>query len=200
MAVGELTQLVIFRTDLPVVRFTATWRPVAEGFLAAGLSTITLATFAGGSQDGVAFVSRNVWPEGDYRRAFPQGLAADGAAGAVSVTQAGVFSVHPGGGEPIATARPDRDLSMALLHLTHPAQSDAAIEAVLAATPADPSRHVVVYRGVHPAQRYHVAVTVHGPAGTGVNSTAALRAATAACPAVAHGVLLSGHELMTMAS
>lgn len=198
MAVAELTQLVVFRTDLPVDRFTATWRPFASGFLAEGLSTITLASFADDRPDGIAFVSRNTWPEAAYRRAFPGGLAADGAGGAVAAAQGGVFTVHPAGGEPVASARPDLDLSLSLLHLSDPAQCDDVVAAVLAAATADPTRHVVAYRAAHPEQRYQVAVTVHGPAGTGIGSTAALDAATAACPAVAHAVSLTGRELLSL--
>lgn len=201
---GELTQLVAFRTDLPVDRFIPTWRPVAAGFLARGLDVITLAAFDEAGQDdgaGIRLLSRNTWPAADYHRAFSGGSAADGAAGPVAVRQAGVFAVHPGGGTPVAAARPDRDLSVALLQLADPDHVDPAVEAVLAAVPADPSRDLVVYRQAHPAQRYQVAVTVHGPAGTGADSTAALRFAARACPVgVGHGAFLTGRELLSLAS
>lgn len=207
---GELTQLVAFHTDLPADRFTSTWRPVASGFLAQGLGTITLAEFAaargagpdGGAGPGTAaprFLSRNTWPEPAYRRAFPDGLAADAGGGPVAVRQAGVFTVHPAGGRPTATARPDRDLGITLLRLTDPARADSALDALAAALPTDPAHEVVLYRGVHPAQRFHVAVTVHAPAGGGADIAEALRCAVRACPVdTAPGLFLSGRELFSL--
>ena len=195
----ELAQLVLFRTRLDADAFLATWRPFAAGFLAEGLGTITLAGFPDG-EDGIAFVSRNTWPEAAYRRAFPGGLAADGGGGAVAVAQGGVFSVHPAGAEPVAEARPDLDLCLALLALDDHEEADMAVAAVLAALADDPGRHVVVYRGEHASQRYHLAVTVHGPQGSGAASAAALRAATSASLGVARAVVLAGRELLSMTS
>ncbi len=194
MPAPEVTQLVAFTTDLPPDRFLPRWQPFAAGFLQAGLRTITLAGFGGDS--GFAYVSRNTWPAADYRRAFPSGLAADGAAGPVSVRQAGVYSVHPASGEPVAEARPDLDLTLALVAVPDPARIADVVAAALASASAG---DVVAYRAESPAQRYQVAVTVHGPAGTGTADADALRAAFEASP-VARPMILSGRELLTLTS
>ncbi len=200
VAAAQLTQFVLFHTHVPRARFTALWQPTAAGFLASGLSTITLAEVAHDSAGGIAFVSRNTWPAAAYERVFPGGRAADGAGGPVTVRQGGVYSVHPDGGMPIATARPDLDLSLALLQTADLDEAGTAIADVLAGAPGEPSRHVVAYRAEHRSQRYQVAITVHGPVGSGPDSTSALMAATSACPTVIGGIFLTGRELFALPS
>lgn len=199
MAVAELTQLVVFRTHLSAESFTSTWRPVASGFLGQGLSTIALAAFDPARADGIGFVSRNTWPEPAYRRAFPGGLAADGGGGAVQVEQAGVFTVHGRGAEPVATARPALDLALVLLRLHDADSADVVADALLAALEDDPARQMVAYRGVQRTQRFHVAATVHGAADTSA-AAAALETATSAAPEVASALVLRGREILSMPS
>lgn len=200
MAASQLTQFVLFDTDMSRARFTGLWQPTAAGFLARGLSTITLAEVAHGSSGGIAFVSRNTWPTAAYGQSFPGGLAADGAGGPVTVRQGGVYSVHSDGGMPIATARPDLDLSLVLLQTADLDEAGAAISDVLAGAQRGPSHHVVAYRGEHRSQRYQVAITVHGPLGSGPDSTSALMASTSACPTVIGGIFLTGRELFALPS
>lgn len=198
MTETELTQFVVFTTALPADRFVETWRPFAAGFLAAGLGTITLASFADGVEDGIAFVSRNTWPEADYRRAFPGGLAADAGGGPVAVRQAGVFAVDPAGEQPIPTASGDQDLSLALIQLPDPSAVDAVVAAALAAVPAGGASRRVAYRGATPGQRYQAAVTVHGPSGTGAATSAALRASLAARSDVGGSIVVTGREVLSL--
>ena len=194
MTDGDLVQLVAFRTRLPADQFTSAWRPIASGFLDAGLGTITLASFDD-AEDGTAFLSRNTWPADAYRRAFPGGLAADGAAGPVSVRQAGVFAPLDGGGRPVAEARPDLELSLALVRVPDAHDRPAVVAAALAAVPGGDA---VAYLGAASGQRYDVALTVHGARGTGASAAAALRSALAAFAGVDHSVVLSGRELLSL--
>lgn len=200
MSASELTQFVLFHTDMPTARFTDLWQPSAAKFLARGLRTITLAQIAHCSGGGIAFVSRNTWPVAAYERAFPGGLATDGAGGPVAVRQGGVYSVHSDVGIPIATARPELDFSLVLLQTADLDEAGTVIAHVLAGAPRQPSRHVVAYRGEHRSQRYQVAITVHGPVGSGPDSTSALMASASACPTVTGGIFLTGRELFALPS
>jgi hypothetical protein len=199
MTPDELTQLVVFRTELPPERFVPAWEPTAAGFLRRGLATITLAGFDPQRHGGIAFVSRNSWPTGDYGRTFPSGLAADAGAGPIAVRQAGAFSVHPASHSPVAAAQPEGDLSLALIQ-ADPSGTDDVVSTLLAALASDPSRRTVVYAAAYDAQPFQIAVTVHGPAGTGGESTDALAASLEGCPAVRGRVLLTGRELLSLPS
>lgn len=176
----DLTQFVVFRTDLAADRFLATWRPIASTFLAAGLETITLAAFDPAAHDGIGFVSRNTWPEEAYRRYFGDGGATDGGGGPVVVEQAGVFTVAPGSPAPVAAARPDTDLTLALL----PTRGHG---------PAHPDDRAVVYRGARPDQRFDAAVMLHAPPGSGTTDAERLRAGLRP-----GAVVLSGVEVLSL--
>jgi hypothetical protein len=84
-----IVQYVGFETRLDSTAFLQRWMPFANQFKAAGILTIDL--YAVRSGEGLAFMSRNVWPAEVYFRNFPGGMAGSAGGGGVQVRQLGGY-------------------------------------------------------------------------------------------------------------
>lgn len=89
---GSLVQFVCFTTVLPQDEFLQAWEPFASGFLARGIERIVLCENTERSSEAAFdYVSRNLWDESRFERAFPHGVRGSGGLGPISVLQAGGF-------------------------------------------------------------------------------------------------------------
>jgi hypothetical protein len=89
---GSLVQFVCFTSTLPQHEFLHTWEPFASSFVSRGISRIVLAENVERSgASAFDFVSRNLWDEGRFERAFPHGVRGSGGLGSIGVLQAGAF-------------------------------------------------------------------------------------------------------------
>jgi hypothetical protein len=89
---GSLVQFVCFTTVLPQEEFLQAWEPFASSFLARGIERIVLSENTERSGDSAFdYVSRNLWNESRFERAFPHGVRGSGGLGSIGVLQAGGF-------------------------------------------------------------------------------------------------------------
>jgi hypothetical protein len=89
---GSLVQFVCFTTAMPQEEFLQAWEPFASAFLARGIHRIVLSeNLARSSESGFDYVSRNLWDEDRFERAFPHGVRGSGGIGPIGVLQAGAF-------------------------------------------------------------------------------------------------------------
>ena len=89
---GSLVQFVCFTTVLPQEEFLQAWEPFGSGFLARGIDRIVLSENTERSTESAFdYVSRNLWDEKRFERAFPHGVRGSGGLGPISVLQAGGF-------------------------------------------------------------------------------------------------------------
>ena len=89
---GSLVQFVCFTTAMPQEEFLQAWEPFASAFLARGIHRIVLSESVERSNEaGFDFVSRNLWDEDRFERAFPHGVRGSGGLGPIGVLQAGAF-------------------------------------------------------------------------------------------------------------
>ena len=89
---GSLVQFVCFTTVLPQDEFLQAWEPFASSFLARGIERIILSENAErSSESAFDYVSRNLWDESRFERAFPHGVRGSGGLGPIGVLQAGGF-------------------------------------------------------------------------------------------------------------
>ncbi|MBC7561304.1 MAG: hypothetical protein H7305_00185 [Gemmatimonadaceae bacterium] len=89
---GSLVQFVCFTTVLPQDEFLHAWEPFASGFLSRGIERIILSENAErSSESAFDYVSRNLWDESRFERAFPHGVRGSGGLGPIGVLQAGGF-------------------------------------------------------------------------------------------------------------
>jgi hypothetical protein len=89
---GSLVQFVCFTTVMPQNEFLVAWEPFASAFLSRGIERIVLSEHSErASEAAFDFVSRNVWDEQRFERAFPHGVRGSGGLGPIGVLQAGAF-------------------------------------------------------------------------------------------------------------
>jgi hypothetical protein len=89
---GSLVQFVCFTTALPQEEFLLAWEPFATGYLSRGIERIVLSENTERSSDSAFdYVSRNLWDEKRFERAFPHGVRGSGGLGQIGVLQAGGF-------------------------------------------------------------------------------------------------------------
>ena len=89
---GSLVQFVCFTTVLPQEEFLQAWEPFGSGFLARGIDRIVLSENTERSTESAFdYVSRNLWDEKRFERAFPHGVRGSGGLGPIGVLQAGGF-------------------------------------------------------------------------------------------------------------
>ena len=89
---SSLVQFVCFTTSLPQDEFLQAWEPFASAFLSRGITRIVLSENSERSADSAFdYVSRNLWDEGRFERAFPHGVRGSGGLGSIGVLQAGAF-------------------------------------------------------------------------------------------------------------
>lgn len=89
---GSLVQFVCFTTVLPQDEFLLAWEPFASGYLARGIDRIVLSENSERSTEAsFDYVSRNLWDESRFERAYPHGVRGSGGLGPIGVLQAGGF-------------------------------------------------------------------------------------------------------------
>jgi len=89
---SSLVQFVCFTTTLPQDEFLQAWEPFASGFLSRGIERVVLnENVERSAESAFDYVSRNLWDEGRFERAFPHGVRGSGGLGPISVLQAGGF-------------------------------------------------------------------------------------------------------------
>jgi hypothetical protein len=89
---GSLVQFVCFTTVLPQEEFLTAWEPFASGFLSRGIERIVLSENTERTTEAAFdYVSRNLWDESRFERAFPHGVRGSGGLGPIGVLQAGGF-------------------------------------------------------------------------------------------------------------
>ena len=89
---GSLVQFVCFTTVLPQDEFLHAWEPFGSSFLSRGIERIVLCENTERSTEAAFdYVSRNLWDEKRFERAFPHGVRGSGGLGPIGVLQAGGF-------------------------------------------------------------------------------------------------------------
>lgn len=89
---SSLVQFVCFTTTLPQDEFLQAWEPFSSSFLSRGIERIVLnENVERSAESAFDYVSRNLWDEGRFERAFPHGVRGSGGLGPISVLQAGAF-------------------------------------------------------------------------------------------------------------
>ncbi|MBC7844187.1 MAG: hypothetical protein H7099_17890 [Gemmatimonadaceae bacterium] len=89
---SSLVQFVCFTTVLPQEEFLVAWEPFATGFLSRGIERIVLSENTERTTEAAFdYVSRNLWDEKRFERAFPHGVRGSGGLGPIGVLQAGGF-------------------------------------------------------------------------------------------------------------
>lgn len=89
---GSLVQFVCFTTVLPQDEFLVAWEPFASGYLSRGIERIVLSENTERSTEAsFDYVSRNLWDESRFERAYPHGVRGSGGLGPIGVLQAGGF-------------------------------------------------------------------------------------------------------------
>ena len=88
----SLVQFVCFTTILPQDEFLLAWEPFASGYLSRGIERIVLSENTERSSEAAFdYVSRNLWDESRFERAYPHGVRGSGGLGPIGVLQAGGF-------------------------------------------------------------------------------------------------------------
>lgn len=130
---GSLVQFVCFTTSLPQDEFLQAWEPYASAFLSRGIERIVLnENLERAEESAFDFVSRNVWDEQRFERAFPHGVRGSGGLGPIGLLQAGAFRLADASNTDIAgSARGEAKVMVFLM--TRPNQREKARQAVRAA-------------------------------------------------------------------
>jgi hypothetical protein len=130
---GSLVQFVCFTTVLPQDEFLLAWEPFASGFLSRGIERIVLCENTERSTEAAFdYVSRNLWDESRFERAFPHGVRGSGGLGPISVLQAGGFRLAESVNMELATGQRSEAKVVAFL-MTRMGQREAARLSVRAA-------------------------------------------------------------------
>jgi hypothetical protein len=133
LQMGSLVQFVCFTTVLPQEEFLQAWEPFASGFLSRGIERIVLCENTERSTEAAFdYVSRNLWDESRFERAFPHGVRGSGGLGSISVLQAGGFRLAESVNLELATGHRTEAKVVAFL-MTRMGQRDAARVSVRAA-------------------------------------------------------------------
>ena len=103
---GSLVQFVCFTTVLPQEEFLHAWEPFGSGFLSRGIERIVLSENTERSTEAAFdYVSRNLWDEKRFERAFPHGVRGSGGLGPIGVLQAGGFRLVESSNVDLATGQ-----------------------------------------------------------------------------------------------
>ena len=130
---GTLVQFVCFTTVLPQDEFLQAWEPFASGFLARGIERIILSENAErSSESAFDYVSRNLWDESRFERAFPHGVRGSGGLGPIGVLQAGGFRLADAVNVDL-TAGPRHESKVLCFLMARNGQRDAARIAIRSA-------------------------------------------------------------------
>ncbi len=158
----SLVQFVCFTTSLPQDEFLQAWEPFATAFLSRGITRIVLSE-NGEREEGAAFdyVSRNLWDEGRFERAFPHGVRGSGGLGPIGVLQAGAFRLAEPVGFDLSSGVRSEEKVVAFL-MTRTGQRELARASLRAAlqNPAVVASVIFVKEGDARTDRFDVAVEV----------------------------------------
>ncbi|MCC7051699.1 MAG: hypothetical protein IT355_00440 [Gemmatimonadaceae bacterium] len=195
---GSLVQFVCFTTALPQDEFLQSWEPFASAFLARGIHRIVLSeNVARSGEPGFDYVSRNLWDESRFERAFPHGVRGSGGLGAIGVLQAGAFRlVDPPTFDLQAGPRSDSKLMVFLM--TRAGQRERTRAAIRAALqdPAITGCAFYLKDGDARTDRFDMVVEVFGrDDGACEDAVAPLRAAVAPFVTAAAVIVSTFHEV-----
>ncbi len=130
---SSLVQFVCFTTVLPQAEFLLAWEPFASGFLSRGIERIVLSENTERSTEAsFDYVSRNLWDESRFERAFPHGVRGSGGLGPISVLQAGGFRLAESAGVDLASGQRHESKVIVFL-MTRMGQRESARASVRAA-------------------------------------------------------------------
>ena len=130
---GSLVQFVCYSTVQPQSEFMVAWESFAGGFLSRGIERIVLAENVDRTSEAAFdFVSRNLWDEGRFERAFPHGVRGTGGLGSIVVLQAGGFRLAEAVNMDIADG-PREETKVMAFFMARTGQRDAARIAIRSA-------------------------------------------------------------------
>ena len=188
---GSLVQFVCFTTSLPQDEFVQAWEPFASSFLSRGIERVVLSENVERSADSAFdYVSRNLWDESRFERAFPHGVRGSGGLGPIAVLQAGAFRLADLTSLDVAAgARTEAKVFVFLM--TRQNQREKACQAVRTALqhPGVAASAIFLKDGDARTDRFDMVVEVYCRDGAMDDVIGALRSATAtfvtAAPVVA---------------
>jgi len=178
---GSLVQFVCFTTVLPQDEFLVAWEPFASGFLSRGIERIVLSENVERSTEAAYdYISRNVWNESRFERAFPHGVRGSGGLGPIGVLQAGGFRLSESVNVDLTAGQRGDAKVMALL-MTRNGQRELARNAVRSAlqNPGVSGSAIFLKDGDARTDRFDMVVEVYCRDGATDGVVDALRAATA---------------------
>lgn len=127
---GSLVQFVCFTTVMPQEQFLPVWEPFATGFLSRGIERIVLSENTERSTEAAFdYVSRNLWDEKRFERAFPHGVRGSGGLGPIGVLQAGGFRLVESTNVDLSTGQ-RHDAKVIAFFMTRTGQRDAVRSAM----------------------------------------------------------------------
>lgn len=130
---GSLVQFVCFTTVLPQDEFLEAWEPFASSFLSRGIERVILSENSERSSElAFDFVSRNIWDERRFERAFPHGVRGSGGLGPIGVLQAGGFRLAESAGMDFTSGLRSEEKVIVFL-MTRLGQRESARQAVRSA-------------------------------------------------------------------
>jgi hypothetical protein len=178
---GSLVQFVCFTTVLPQEEFLQAWEPFASGFLSRGIERIVLSENTERSSEAAFdYVSRNLWNESRFERAFPHGVRGSGGLGSIGVLQAGGFRLAEASHVDLAQAARGEPKVMVFL-MARSGQREALRGSVLTALqPFGVSAHAIFVKdGDARTDRFDMVFEVYCRDGATDAVIGALRSATA---------------------
>ncbi len=178
---SSLVQFVCFTTVLPQDEFLLAWEPFASGFLSRGIERIVLSENRERSTEAsFDYVSRNLWDESRFERAFPHGVRGSGGLGPIGVLQAGGFRLAESAGVDLATGQRHESKVIVFL-MTRMGQRDLARASVRAALQhADVTASAIFLKdGDARTDRFDMVIEVYCRDGASDDIVDALRKVTA---------------------
>ncbi len=178
---GSLVQFVCFTTVLPQDEFLQAWEPFASSFLSRGIERVVLCENTERSTEAAFdYVSRNLWDESRFERAFPHGVRGSGGLGPIGVLQAGGFRLAESTNLELASGQRS-DAKVVAFLMTRMGQRDAARVSVRSALQAAgvAASAIFLKDGDARTDRFDMVIEAYCREGTGDEVIDALRRATA---------------------
>lgn len=197
---GSLVQFVCFTTVLPQDEFLQAWEPFASGFLSRGIERIVLSENSERSTESAFdYVSRNLWDEGRFERAFPHGVRGSGGLGPISVLQAGGFRLAESSGVDLMAGTRGESKVIAFL-MTRVGQRELARASVRAALqhPGVASSAIFLKDGDARTDRFDMVIEVYCREGAADQLVDVIRSATATHTTAAPVVMGAYQEVAEM--
>lgn len=188
---GSLVQFVCFTTSLPQDEFLQAWEPFASSFLSRGIKRVVLnENVERAEESAFDYVSRNLWDESRFERAYPHGVRGSGGLGPIGVLQAGGFRLADSTNVDVAGAARSETKVLVFL-MTRQNQREKARQAVRAALqqPSVAASAIFLKDGDARTDRFDMVIEVYCRDGGADDVIDALRTVTAtfvtAAPVVA---------------